>query len=200
VTRRGLPITDPGELHAALESLDERERWVLKLRYGLGGGHQHNLREIGQLLGVSRERVRQLEGRAIERLETQNLPRATDSTATGQPARRPTAPSARGSRHGPVRHWTLMLLWLCPAHVYALRKRLRELGMPEVTYRFVEGLEDEGLVSSTWAPGSGVGPGRRVYNLTSKGIEQLQADAETLERMAHTLTVFFGQRESWAGA
>ena len=55
---RPLPITDPRKLAAALKRLDERERRVLELRYGLEGEHQHVLAEVGRVLGVSRERVR----------------------------------------------------------------------------------------------------------------------------------------------
>ncbi len=68
---RPLPITDPRELVAALERLDERERRVLELRYGLGGERQHVLAEVGGVLGVSRERARQLETRALAKLGAQ---------------------------------------------------------------------------------------------------------------------------------
>ncbi len=63
-----LPITEPLKLAAVLERLDERERRVLELRYGLEGEHQHGLAEVGRVLGVSRERVRQLETRALAKL------------------------------------------------------------------------------------------------------------------------------------
>ena len=65
---RPLPITEPRELAAALESLEERERRVLELRYGLGGERQHVLAEVGSAFGVSRERARQLESRALGKL------------------------------------------------------------------------------------------------------------------------------------
>jgi RNA polymerase sigma factor (sigma-70 family) len=51
-----------------LASLPEREALILRLRYGLETDHQHTLREIGDLLGVSRERVRQLEKLALDKL------------------------------------------------------------------------------------------------------------------------------------
>jgi RNA polymerase sigma factor (sigma-70 family) len=56
------------ELDRLLDQLNEREQAVLRLRYGLGGEDPHTLEETGQLLGVSRERVRQLERRAMEQL------------------------------------------------------------------------------------------------------------------------------------
>jgi len=49
------------EVHSALDSLSERRRIVLEMRYGLNGQSKHTLAEIGQHLGISRERVRQIE-------------------------------------------------------------------------------------------------------------------------------------------
>ena len=55
-------------LHRALESLPERERTILTLRYGLGLEEPCSLEEIGRRLGITRERVRQIEAAALERL------------------------------------------------------------------------------------------------------------------------------------
>jgi RNA polymerase primary sigma factor len=52
----------------ALRVLDDRLRLVLDLRYGLSGGPPSSLEEIGRHLGVTRERARQLEARALETL------------------------------------------------------------------------------------------------------------------------------------
>jgi RNA polymerase sigma factor (sigma-70 family) len=48
--------------------LDERERRVLSLRYGLDRGEPRTPEEVGQLVNLSRERVRQIEARALARL------------------------------------------------------------------------------------------------------------------------------------
>ena len=55
-------------LHRALDNLPERERKVLSLRYGLDLEEPQSLEEIGRRLGVTRERVRQIERTALERL------------------------------------------------------------------------------------------------------------------------------------
>jgi len=55
-------------LHRALERLPEREREILRLRYGLATEEPTSLEEIGRRLGLTRERVRQIEGQALERL------------------------------------------------------------------------------------------------------------------------------------
>ena len=51
-----------------LARLPLRERRVLRWRFGLGGKHNHTLKEVGDRLGLSRERARQLESAAIGKL------------------------------------------------------------------------------------------------------------------------------------
>jgi RNA polymerase sigma factor (sigma-70 family) len=58
-----------GKLQALLEDVAERDRLVLTLRYGLGGEAPHSLEETGRILGISRERVRQIEARAMRMLQ-----------------------------------------------------------------------------------------------------------------------------------
>ncbi len=58
-------------LRAALRSLPEREREVVTLRYGLGGTEPKTLEEIGRRLGLTRERVRQIELESMRRLAGQ---------------------------------------------------------------------------------------------------------------------------------
>ncbi len=55
----------------ALQDLSDRERDVLQLRYGFIDGTSHTLSEIGELLHVSRERVRQIETKALQKLRIQ---------------------------------------------------------------------------------------------------------------------------------
>jgi RNA polymerase primary sigma factor len=56
------------QVAACLARLTEREALILRLRFGIGTDHEHTLQEIGDRLGVSRERVRQMEGMALEKL------------------------------------------------------------------------------------------------------------------------------------
>jgi len=55
-------------LHFLMENLRPRERKVLDLRFGLTGHGTHSLRQIGHLLRISKERVRQIQNRALEKL------------------------------------------------------------------------------------------------------------------------------------
>jgi RNA polymerase sigma factor (sigma-70 family) len=56
------------EVNAALAELHERERGVLELRYGLSGQEPRTLEEIGELYGVTRERIRQIEKSTLAKL------------------------------------------------------------------------------------------------------------------------------------
>jgi len=56
------------QIDDALSTLRERDALVLRLYYGLGDGREHTLEEIGQKLGITRERVRQLRDRALKEL------------------------------------------------------------------------------------------------------------------------------------
>jgi RNA polymerase sigma factor (sigma-70 family) len=56
------------EVREALRSLSERERMVLVLRFGLLDGRERTLAEVSKELGVTRERVRQIEGKALRKL------------------------------------------------------------------------------------------------------------------------------------
>lgn len=60
------------ELHRALALLTPRERSVITLRYGIGDGRSRTLLEVGKELGISRERVRQLEVVALMKLRSIN--------------------------------------------------------------------------------------------------------------------------------
>ena len=56
------------EVKTALTTLPAREQQIVSLRYGLEDGREHSLQEIGAILNLSRERIRQLEVRALSRL------------------------------------------------------------------------------------------------------------------------------------
>ena len=56
------------QLQGALNRLPSREAQILRLRYGLEDGRVYTLEEVGQTIGVTRERVRQLEAQALNRL------------------------------------------------------------------------------------------------------------------------------------
>ncbi|MCW2922598.1 MAG: sigma-70 family polymerase sigma factor [Thermoleophilia bacterium] len=56
-------------LRRVLQSLSQRERRVLELRYGLAGEHPRTLDEVGREFGVTRERIRQIENQALRKLE-----------------------------------------------------------------------------------------------------------------------------------
>ena len=51
-----------------LHTMDPREATVLKMRFGLGDTEAHTLKEIGESLGLTRERVRQIETEALSKL------------------------------------------------------------------------------------------------------------------------------------
>ncbi len=56
------------QLREALGSLGDRENRVLRLRYGLDGGNPQTFEEVGKVFGVTRERIRQIEAKAIRKL------------------------------------------------------------------------------------------------------------------------------------
>ena len=56
-------------MQAALENLSEREAGVIRLRFGLTDGEPRTLDLIGQVYGVTRERIRQIEAKALRKLK-----------------------------------------------------------------------------------------------------------------------------------
>ena len=69
------------EVELALATLPARDARVLRLYFGLDDGREHTLEEIGGMLGVTRERVRQLRDRALKRLGEGEVGRALASYA-----------------------------------------------------------------------------------------------------------------------
>lgn len=58
------------EIKKSLDRLTDREATVLRLRYGIGTSHDHTLEEVGRSMGLTRERVRQIESAAIRKLRS----------------------------------------------------------------------------------------------------------------------------------
>jgi RNA polymerase primary sigma factor len=55
-------------LKEILDDLTSREQKILAMRFGLNNGITHTLEEVGQEFGVTRERIRQIEAKALERV------------------------------------------------------------------------------------------------------------------------------------
>jgi RNA polymerase primary sigma factor len=57
------------KIESVLKTLTYREREIIKLRYGLGDGYTYTLEEVGRIFKVTRERVRQIEAKAVRKLQ-----------------------------------------------------------------------------------------------------------------------------------
>ena len=57
------------KIERVLQSLTFREREIIKLRYGIGDGYTYTLEEVGRIFKVTRERVRQIEAKAVRKLQ-----------------------------------------------------------------------------------------------------------------------------------
>src|SRR5690606_40274855 len=57
------------KIEHVLRSLTYREREIIKLRYGLGDGYSYTLEETGRIFKVTRERIRQIESKALRKLQ-----------------------------------------------------------------------------------------------------------------------------------
>ena len=55
------------DIRSVLDKLNEREQKVLRMRFGLDDGKEHTLEEVGQELHVTRERIRQIEAKALRK-------------------------------------------------------------------------------------------------------------------------------------
>ncbi|MEO1697191.1 MAG: sigma-70 family RNA polymerase sigma factor [Planctomycetota bacterium] len=65
-------------IHGAMDRLSERERLVIEMRFGINCEREHTLSEVAKELGVSLERVRQIQVRAISKMRTPGLRKAID--------------------------------------------------------------------------------------------------------------------------
>jgi RNA polymerase primary sigma factor len=66
------------QLHDILDSLQDRERRVLSLRFGLDDGVSRTLEEVGKEFGVTRERIRQIEAKALKKLKEKSTQQKLD--------------------------------------------------------------------------------------------------------------------------
>ena len=71
-------ITLEDGIHDAMDRLSERERFVIELRFGINQPREHTLSEVAAMLGVSLERIRQIQVRAIAKMKTPHLRKAID--------------------------------------------------------------------------------------------------------------------------
>jgi RNA polymerase primary sigma factor len=72
------------QIENALKTLTEREAKVLKMRFGLGDGNEHTLEEVGQQFKVTRERIRQIEAKALRKLKHPSRSRKLKSFTNGE--------------------------------------------------------------------------------------------------------------------
>jgi RNA polymerase primary sigma factor len=72
------------QIENALKTLTEREAKVLKMRFGLGDGNEHTLEEVGQQFKVTRERIRQIEAKALRKLKHPSRSRRLKSFTNDQ--------------------------------------------------------------------------------------------------------------------
>ncbi len=63
-----IQISRKEKIEKALDSLNTKEAMVLKMRFGLGSGNEHTLEEVGNQFRVTRERIRQIEAKALRKL------------------------------------------------------------------------------------------------------------------------------------
>jgi RNA polymerase primary sigma factor len=71
-------------LEEVMTELTYREREILRLRYGLADGYTYTLEEVGKIFSVTRERVRQIESKAVRKLQSPYRSRALTSFLDGQ--------------------------------------------------------------------------------------------------------------------
>ena len=87
------------DIERALDSLPERERKVIELRFGLKGEQPCTLEEVGRAFGVTRERIRQIENNTLKKLES--LPRRRASRTAFRRSLRSLRGGTPGSPTGP---------------------------------------------------------------------------------------------------
>jgi RNA polymerase primary sigma factor len=82
------------QINQAMQTLNYREREILKLRYGLADGYSYTLEEVGKIFSVTRERVRQIESKAVRKLQQPYRNKSLLSYVDGIDPRTPETESA----------------------------------------------------------------------------------------------------------
>ena len=75
-----------GRINKVLKTLSYREREIIKLRYGLGDGYSYTLEEVGHIFKVTRERIRQIEAKALRQLRAPERARRLRACASASRA------------------------------------------------------------------------------------------------------------------
>ncbi len=78
-----LGTVDRNQLDHVLRRLNERERTVLVMRYGLDSGVPRTLDEVGRHFELTRERIRQIEAKALAKLRHPSTPRSLQGLLSG---------------------------------------------------------------------------------------------------------------------
>ncbi len=93
-------------IEVVLKTLTYREREIIKLRYGIGDGYTYTLEEVGRIFKVTRERVRQVEAKAIRKLQhpvrARKLQGFVDNARLKDPRELAEPRRGRPSKHAPV--------------------------------------------------------------------------------------------------
>ncbi len=88
------------QIQEAMQTLNYREREILKLRYGLADGYAYTLEEVGKIFQVTRERVRQIESKAVKKLQHPQRSKSLMSFVDG--VEMPNFPETAGSGDRPL--------------------------------------------------------------------------------------------------
>ena len=93
------------QLHSVLDTLSEREAGVVSMRFGLTDGQPKTLDEIGKVYGVTRERIRQIESKAMSKLRPRPGPTSSATTSADlTDARQPQDVTSGPRPHGSWAH------------------------------------------------------------------------------------------------
>lgn len=88
-------------IEEAMEDLNYREREILRMRFGLADGYSYTLEEVGRVFSVTRERVRQIESKAVRKLQQPYRSRRLRSFVEGGDSEQDTTIDENGTRGAP---------------------------------------------------------------------------------------------------